>query len=108
MDVIKGDGSLLTEIDFAPENEHQAVLQNVAIILATVQESCPMFRDFGLPSSMYGRPQPVIETIMIGKLYEQIEQFEPRAIISEIQFEVDAITGRTVPVIYLEGVKTNE
>ena len=51
MDVIRGDGSLLKEIDLAPANEHQAVIQNIAVILDTVQGSCPMFRDFGLPGS---------------------------------------------------------
>lgn len=63
MDVIRGDGSLLTEIDLAPANDHQAVIQNIAVILDTVQGSCPMFRDFGLPGSLYGRPQPVVENI---------------------------------------------
>lgn len=37
MDVIRGDGSLLKEIDLAPANVHQAVLQNIAVILDTVQ-----------------------------------------------------------------------
>lgn len=37
MDVIRGDGSLLTEIDLAPANDHQAVIQNIAVILDTVQ-----------------------------------------------------------------------
>ena len=54
MDVIRGDGSLLTEIDLAPANDHQAVIQNIAVILDTVQGSCPMFRDFGLPGRLYG------------------------------------------------------
>lgn len=108
MDVIRGDGSLLKEIDLAPENEHQAVIQNVAVILDTVQESCPMFRDFGLPNSLYGRPQPVVENIMTGYLYDQIEQFEPRAIVSDIRFENNAMTGCTIPIIYLKGVKEDE
>ena len=71
MDVIRGDGSLLTEIDLAPANDHQAVIQNIAVILDTVQGSCPMFRDFGLPGSLYGRPQPVVENILVGYLYDQ-------------------------------------
>lgn len=108
MDVIRGDGSLLKEIDLAPANVHQAVLQNIAVILDTVQGSCPMFRDFGWPGSLYGRPQPVVENIMVGYLYDQIEEFEPRARVADIQFEHDAATGRTIPIIYLEEVTEDE
>lgn len=107
MDVIRGDGSLLTEIDLAPANDHQAVIQNIAVILDTVQDSCPMFRDFGLPSSLYGRPQPVAENILVGYLYDQIEEFEPRAQVADITFEHDAVAGRTIPIIYLKEVETD-
>ena len=107
MDVIRGDGSLLTEIDLAPANDHQAVIQNIAVILDTVQGSCPMFRDFGLPGSLYGRPQPVVENILVGYLYDQIEEFEPWAQVADITFEHDAATGRTIPIIYLEEVETD-
>ena len=99
---------MLKEIDLAPANVHQAVLQNIAVILDTVQGSCPMFRDFGLPGSLYGRPQPVVENIMVGYLYDQIEEFEPRARVTDIQFEHDAVTGRTIPIIYLEEVAEDE
>ena len=33
MDVIRGDGTLLQEIDLAPGNVHQEVIQNIAVIL---------------------------------------------------------------------------
>ena len=104
MDIVRGDGSLLKEIDLAPKNEHQEVLQNVAVILDTVQGSCPMFRDFGLPGSLYGRPQNVVESILVGYLYDQIEEFEPRAVVADIQFEHNAATGQTIPIIYLQEV----
>ena len=56
LEVIKGDGKLLENIDLAPANVHQEVLQNVAIILDTVQQSCPMLRELGIPGAFYGRP----------------------------------------------------
>ena len=107
MDVIRGDGSLLKEIDLAPANAHQAVLQNIAVILDTVQGSCPMVRDLGLPGNLLHRPQPVVENILVGYIYDQIEEFEPRARVADIQFEHDAATGRTIPIIYLEEVETD-
>ena len=62
---------------------------------------------FGLPGSLYGRPQPVVENILVGYLYDQIEEFEPRAQVADITFEHDAATGRTIPIIYLEEVETD-
>ncbi len=104
MDVIRGDGKLLENIDLAPANTHQEVIQNIAVILDTVQKSCPMFRDCGLPGDLYGRPLNVVENIMVGYIYDQIEEFEPRAILGGIRFEEDALTGQMIPIIELEGV----
>lgn len=108
MDVLRGDGTLLKEIDLAPGNVYQEVLQNVAVILDLIEKSCPMFRDGGLPGQLIGRPLPVVENILVGKIYDQIEEFEPRADIAGIRFEEDARTGRMIPIIELEGVKDIE
>ena len=74
MDVIRGDGTLLQEIDLAPENVHQEVIQNIAVILDLIQKSCPMFRDGGLPGELIGRPMNVVESILVGSIYDQIEE----------------------------------
>lgn len=108
MEVIKGDGKLLENIDLAPANVHQEVVQNIAIILATVQNSCPMLRDIGISGDLYGRPLPVVENLLVGHIYDQIETHEPRAIISEVNFETESKTGKIIPIITLEGVKENE
>lgn len=50
---------------------------------------------------------PVVENILVGYLYDQIEEFEPRAQVADITFEHDAATGRTIPIIYLEEVETD-
>ncbi len=108
MDVIRGDGKLLQEIDLAPENEYQEVLQNVAVLLDLIQKSCPMFRDGGQPGEVIGRPLPVVENMMIGSIYDQIEEFEPRAIIAAVTFEQDPLTGKMIPIVELEGVRKIE
>ena len=105
MDIIRGDGNLLETIDLAPNSVYQEVLQNVAIIIDTWENTCPMLRDLGLPSQLIGRPLPVVKNIMIGQLYDQIEEFEPRAILGGISFEENAFTGKLIPIIELEGVK---
>lgn len=108
MDIIRGDGKLLENIDLSPENEQQEIIQNVAVILDTIQNSCPMFRDIGLPGNIYGRPLPVVENTLVGYIYDQIEVFEPRADISEVTFEEDDKTGKLIPIIYIQGVKNDE
>ena len=104
MEVIRGDGKLLEVIDLAPANEHQEVIQNIAVILDIIQNTCPMFRDIGLPGELYGRPLNVVENILVGYIYDQIEEFEPRALISQILFEENAFTGKMVPVVYIQEV----
>ena len=103
MDVIRGDGTLLKEIDLAPKNVHQEVLQNVAVILDLIQKSCPMFRDGGLPGLLIHRPMNVIASI-----YDQIEEYEPRAEIAAVTFEKNELTGLLIPIVELEGVKEDE
>ncbi len=105
MDIIRGDGKLLESIDLAPANDHQAVLQNIAIIIDTWENSCPMLRELGIPAQLIGRPLPVVKNIMVGQLYDQIEQYEPRAILGDITFEENAFTGKLIPIIEIQGVQ---
>lgn len=108
MEIIRGDGTLLKNIDLAPANVHQEVLQNIAVILDLVQKSAPMLRDVGIPGELYGRPLPVVENILVGAIYDQIEEYEPRAILGGVTFEREDLTGRLIPIIELEGVREVE
>ena len=105
MDIIRGDGKLLESIELAPKNTHQEVLQNVAVIIDTWENSCPMLRGLGLPAQLIGRPMNVVKNIMVGQLYDQIEQNEPRAILGDITFEENAFTGKLIPIIEIQGVQ---
>lgn len=104
MDVIRGDETLLQDIDLAPKNEYQEVMQNVAVILDLIQKSCPMFRDGGLPGDVIGRQMTAVENILTGSIYDQIEELEPRAVIAAVAFEQDELTGKVIPIVKLEGV----
>ena len=106
MDIIRGDGKLLESIELAPKNTHQEVLQNVAVIIDTWENSCPMLRGLGLPAQLIGRPMNVVKNIMVGQLHDQIEEYEPRAILGDITFEENAFTGKLIPIIEIEGVQT--
>ena len=49
----------------------------------------------------------VMENLAVGTVYDQIEKYEPRAVISEVRFETDHLTGKLIVVVELEGVKEN-
>lgn len=108
MDVIRGDGTLLQDIELAPDNEQQEIIQNIAVILDLIQRSCPMFRDGGLPGEMMGRPLNVVENILTGYIYDQIEEYEPRATLAGVTFEQNELTGQMIPIIELTGVRKIE
>ena len=105
MDIVRGDGKLLEKIDLAPANVHQEVLQNVAIIIDTWENSCPMLRALGIPAQLIGRPLPVVKNIMVGQLYDQIEQYEPRAILGEITVAANNVHGDMEITVEITGVK---
>ncbi len=107
MDIIRGDGTLLEQIDLAPKNVYQEVLQNIALIIDTFENTCPMFREVGMPPQLIGRPLPVVENIIVGQLYEQIERYEPRAILGKVTFEENAFTGKLIPIIEIMGVRAD-
>ncbi len=112
MEIVRGDGKLLENIDLAPENVHQEVLQNVAIILDTVMKSAPMLRGLGLPGELLKRPISVVQNTLVAYIYDQIDEYEPRAIIGGITFEMPdysyPMQGILIPVVEIEGVNEDE
>ena len=112
MDIIRGDGTLLKNIDLSPKNEYQEVLQNVAIIIDTVMKSAPMLRGLGLPGELLKRPINVVENMLVAYIYDQIDEYEPRAIIGGVTFEMPdysyPLQGILIPVVEIEGVNEDE
>lgn len=105
MEVLRGDGKLLENIDLDPPNKHQEVLRNIAIILDTVAESVPMVRGLGADGQFHGRPLNVIENEIVAHVYDQIERYEPRARIAHVTVEAEQRTGRLIPIVEIEGVR---
>ncbi len=105
---IRGDGEVPGTINLAPDNDYQEVAQNISVILSMVQKSAPMLRGMGIPGELYGRPLPVAENALVGYVYDQIEEYEPRAVLGGLTFDRDDSTGRLIPVIELEGVRDSD
>jgi hypothetical protein len=107
MERIRGDGAILSNINLAPDNVVQEVVQNVAMILGSIQNTCMMYRDFGMPGEAYHRPLQAVENLLVGRIYDQIQKYEPRAILSGVEFDRDDGNGSLIPVVVLEGVREN-
>ena len=104
MDILSAKSNMLANIDLDPPNVHQEVLQNCAIILESIKNTIPMIREMGISGEYLGRPLNVIENEIVAEVYDQIEKYEPRAIIAGVTVEVDHMTGQMIPTVELEGV----
>lgn len=63
-----------------------SILQNVAIILGTLQRSVPMGRRIGLPGRFVDKPINVAKPMAIVEIKEAIEEYEPRAEFKNVRF----------------------
>lgn len=103
--IITSDGSILEDIELEPETVLDAVIQNIAVILATTKNTIPYRFDFGINGKIIGRPLPVIQNMIVSEVFEQITTYEPRAIIGPITVTAkDGELGNVVISVKLEGV----
>lgn len=80
-----------------------SVLQNIAIILSTRQQSVPLYRGFGLPMRFIDKPIEVAKTLMVAEIGDAIREFEPRATLLNITFAIDKdAPGRLIPTVEVE------
>lgn len=68
----------------------QSILQNVAVLLNVWKGECPMYRDFGLSPEILHRPVNVVKTMLRADIIAAVEKYEPRAIVTDVAFDVDA------------------
>lgn len=92
-------------IDFAPSTVVEEVLQNVRTILSTVIGSVPLHRDFGVSWEHIDKPLPVARTLMQAAIIDAIDEFEPRAKVVAVTFDMtedDAMEGILRPTVKIE------
>lgn len=80
-----------------------SVLQNVALILSTAKGSAPLYREFGIDTSVVDRPAPVAKVLMLTAVREAIEQYEPRAEVLGVTFQQDKDDpGILIPTVEID------
>lgn len=93
----------LSSIKLNESNTVASVLQNIAIILSTRQQSVPLCRAFGLPMQFIDKPVTVARSMMIAEIQEAIIEFEPRATLLGVTFDIDeSVPGKLIPTVEVE------
>lgn len=89
-------------LKISPESTVEEILQNVYIILSTLESEAPLNRQFGLSGEYYGKPLAVAETLLFANITELLEEYEPRAAPSNITITEEATTGKISYILELE------
>lgn len=89
----------LEKINLAPETTVEEVLQNVSVIISTPKFSVPLDRGLGLAQRFLDKPIQVAQTILISEVMDAIEEYEPRAEVENITFELGDRPGLLIPVV---------
>lgn len=69
------------------ETLEEEVLQNVAIIVSTPKFSVPLDRGLGLAQRFIDKPIQVAQSILISEVLDAVEEYEPRAEVTNVTFE---------------------
>lgn len=85
--IISSDSEAL---DLNQSDPNKSVLQNISMLLKTKRGTVPLDRDFGLEMEFMDMPIDAAETIAYAEITEAVEEYEPRATISDITMEAGA------------------
>lgn len=98
----------LEKINLAPEDTTEEVLQNVAVILSTPKFSVPLERGLGLAQRFLDKPITAAQSILISEVLEAIEEFEPRAEVENVTFELGDRPGTLIPIVEVKIIDGDE
>lgn len=82
--------------DNATERE---IIRNVQTILTTPVGTCPLYRDFGIDTSVLDNPMDVAQNFYAVEVIDAIERYEPRVQVREVTFTPDMSGKLTAKVV---------
>lgn len=86
-------------VNFAPSNEVEEVIQNVAVLLGTMKYSVPYDRTLGLQASFLDATSPIAQARFNSEIVTLLKEREPRAQVIEVRYRRDEINGRLFPTV---------
>jgi len=80
----------------------EAVVQNVKTLLGTRIGTVPLDREFGIDHNIIDRPIHLQQELLRQEIFAKIRRYEPRAIITEIDFDYIPMEGEIAPKVMIE------
>lgn len=88
-------------INFSP-TPREEVIQNVRMILSTLQGTVPLDRGFGIDTSMIDEPINIARARLASAVIAAIKRNESRVTTLSVSFKEELDAGRLVPVVHLD------
>lgn len=76
-----------------------SVMQNVRIILTSIQGTIPLYRDFGLSREHKGKAVNTVRPMLYADIREKVEKYEPRARVENVYVEQQENDGLIIPTV---------
>jgi len=96
--------SLPSNIVFGTSGVNE-VIQNVRTIITTPKGTLPLDRGFGISIQFLDSPITTARAKAEQEIFMQVKKYEPRAVIKQIIWANDPISGSLKPNVVLEVVK---
>jgi len=84
-------------LNFSPETEEEEILQNVRMIISTVQGTVMLHRAFGIDSAAVDQPLPAARERMTADIIAAVARYEPRAQVTAVHWDGVAAEGALEP-----------
>jgi len=88
----------LSRVDFGATGVAE-ILQNVRMIVATPELSCPMDRAFAWNPNMLDAPINIVQAKITARLVAAIRKYEPRVDVVSVTCQADGLSGVLKPVV---------
>jgi len=91
-------------IVIVPTNEIEEILQNIKTIITTYKGSVPLMRDFGIDANIVDDLiNPSIKQKLKNNIVKQVEIYEPRAKVKEVDIYIENEKLYIWMKVYIEG-----
>jgi phage baseplate assembly protein W len=78
------------------------VMQNVRTILTTRRGTVPLDRDFGISFEFLDSPVNKTRAKIEQEIFLQLKKYETRAILKQIKWDTDVLSGQLSPKVKVE------
>lgn len=94
---------IIENIDFAAQGNKE-IHQNLRTLYTTPEGSVPLDRKFGINVDLLDGPIPLTQGRAIVEYTEKTKRYEPRAVVKEVNFEVNHRSGNLIPKVVISVV----